>query len=136
MGRIIAIDYGAKRCGLAWTDPLQISCNPLDTIAPEVLEDEVHKLVNSDLVSDIVIGLPTHADGTLTQIGPKIKELKASLQSRYPNIEVHLVDESFTSQRASQLMVSLGTKKKKRREKGSLDKMSAVIILKDFLDRL
>jgi len=100
MGRIIAIDYGGKRCGLAWTDPLQFSTNPLDTVSTDILEDRIHELTQIDTVSDIVIGLPTHADGTLTKIGGKVKELKASLLSRYTDIEIHLVDESFTSKRA------------------------------------
>ncbi len=136
MGRIIGIDYGGKRCGMAWTDPLQISTNPLDTVSTDVLEDKIHQLIGMDHVSDIVIGLPTHADGKLTAIGKKVKELSASLKTRYLNIQIHHIDEAFTSKRASQLMVSLGTKKKKRRQKESIDQMSAVIILKDFLDRL
>lgn len=136
MGRIIAIDYGAKRCGMAWTDPLQISINPLETIGPDHLEVKLESLISTGEVSDVVFGLPSHADGNLTKVGVKVKKLKTRLQKQYPNQDWHFIDEAYSSQRAKHLMVSLGTRKKKRRQKESVDQMSAVIILKDFLDRL
>jgi len=134
MGRILSIDYGAKRTGMAWTDELQISINPLDTIKTELLEETIRNLVSNNAVSDIVIGLPTHNDGQLTKIGHKVVALKKTLSHHYSTLTIHTIDEAFTSQRARQMMVHLGTKKKKRQVKENVDKMSAVLILKDFID--
>lgn len=134
MARILAIDYGGKRTGMAWTDEFQISINPLNTVETGQLEGTIADLVSTDQVSDIVIGLPTHSDGQLTKIGLKVVDLKKKLENKYTEIKIHTIDEAFTSQRARQMMVHLGTKKKQRRVKENVDKMSAVLILKDFID--
>lgn len=136
MSRILAIDYGGKRCGMAWTDPLRISTNPLDTVSTADFEKILLSYINSGDVSDVVFGLAKHADGNLTKIGSKVIEIIDKLKLRFPAINFHYIDEAFTSQRASQLMVTLGTKKKKRRQKETVDQMSAVLILRDFLETI
>lgn len=136
MSRILAIDYGGKRCGMAWTDILQISNNPLDTIATEQFESKLVKMLELEEISDVVFGLPAHADGNLTAIGQKVVQLISQLRSRFPNISFHTIDEAFSSQRAVAHMLAMGTKKKRRRQKESVDQMSAVLILRDFLNRL
>ena len=136
MNRILAVDYGGKRCGLAWTDPLRISINPLDTVGTNGFDDRLTELIESGELSDVVFGLSQHADGNLTQTGIKVKKVMGEFERRFPSINFHTIDEAFTSQRASQLMVALGTKKKKRRQKESVDQMSAVLILRDFLESI
>jgi len=137
MGRILAIDYGGKRTGLAWTDPLQISINPLDTIDTGSFEDWMTKLLSeqSDL-STVVFGLPTHSDGTLTKIGEKVIKYKNTFEAKFSHVTWEVIDESFSSKEARRLMVHLGVKKKKREQKSNLDKMSAVLILKSYLDSI
>ena len=136
MNRILAIDYGGKRCGMAWTDPLRISINPLDTVSTLEFDNVLLRYLTSGEVSDVVFGLPKHADGNLTKIGSKVIEMVDKLKSKFQAVNFHYIDEAFTSQRASQLMVSLGTKKKKRRQKETVDQMSAVLILRDFLETI
>lgn len=136
MGRVLAIDYGGKRCGMAWTDVMQISNNPLETVPTIVFEEELTQILNGREVSDVVFGLPEHADGNLTKIGQRVKEIVNRFQKKFPAIAFHFIDESFTSKRAVEHMVMLGTKKKKRRQKESVDQMSAVLILRDFLYKI
>ncbi len=135
MGRILSIDYGEKRTGVAWTDALQISINPLTTIDTSKFESEIKKLLDTTKVSEVVYGLPCHKDGVLTKVGKKVVEIINKQKGEYPHILFHTIDESFTSQRARQMMLHLGAKKKKREQKSNIDQMSAVIILKDFIDR-
>ncbi len=134
--RILAVDYGLKRTGLAWTDPLRIAITPLDTIPTENFDDRLKELIETNELGEIVFGLPTHKDGNLTQVGQKVVKLVKVLETNFVDIKFHLVDESYTSIRASRLLVDLGVKKKKRRKKGTVDQMSAVLILKDFLNTI
>ncbi len=134
MGRILSIDYGGKRTGLAWTDELQISINPLKTVPTVELEDELKARLIDSGVTDVVFGLPTHSDGNLTTIGIKVVKLKGQLEVKYSDVNFHTIDEAFTSKRARQMMVHLGVKKKQRQVKENVDKMSAVLILKEFID--
>jgi len=121
---------------MAWTDPLQISINPLPTVLTDAFEESLIDLVKSGEISDIVFGLPTHADGQLTSVGKTVTKLKTRYEDKWPQISFHTIDESFTSKRARQLMVDMGTRKKQRQKKSNVDKMSAVIILKDHIDRI
>ena len=135
MGRILAIDYGAVRTGMARTDVLQISINPLPTIPTTIIKEELEKFLMEGEVSDVVFGYPTHKDGTPTNVAKDIDLLIDKSSLKFPNIQFHRIDESFTSVKAREMMLFLGTRKKKRREKGTVDKVSAVLILKDFLDK-
>ncbi|MFT4568860.1 MAG: putative Holliday junction resolvase [Saprospiraceae bacterium] len=136
MGRILAIDYGGKRCGMAWTDVLQISNNPLETVKTEAFEEILKEFIDGGEVSDVVFGLPAHADGNLTKIGERIIKIIERFRIKYLEIQFHTIDESFTSVRAVQHMLDMGVKKKKRRQKESVDQMSAVLILRDFLNKI
>ena len=134
MARILAIDLGTKRTGLAVTDPMQIVANPLETIPTEDLLNFLKKYFEKENVEDIVLGLPKNLQGDPTQMTEKVYELKEKLISLFPTKRIHLVDERFTSKMAMQSMISMGSKKKDRREKsGNLDKISATIILQSFL---
>lgn len=136
MGRILAIDYGGKRTGLAMTDPFQISINPLPTIATSEFEKMLNHYLSNGEVSDVVFGLPRHSDGNLTKIGDLVIKEIDIFSKKYSEIRFHTIDESFTSKRAREMMLHLGTKKKQRAKKSNVDMMSAVIILKDFRDQL
>lgn len=136
MGRVVAVDYGGRRCGMAWTDVLQISNNPLETVNTEIFEDVLVEVIETGEVSDVVFGLPSHADGNLTKIGDRVIKIIDGLRQKYPSLQFHTIDEAFTSQRAVQHMLAIGMKKKKRRQKESVDQMSAVLILRDFLNKI
>ena len=135
MGRVLSIDYGMKRTGMAWTDILQISINPLATVDTQDFDQTLTSLIANNEVSTVVFGLSVHGDGTLTYVGEKVEKLLATYKTKFPNIVFTTIDESFTSVRARDLMLDLGVKKSKRRIKEKVDQMSAVIILKDFLNR-
>jgi putative Holliday junction resolvase len=136
MPRILAIDLGSKRTGLAVTDPLQLVANPLETIPTQDLLPFLKKYTSSEEIEAIVLGLPRNLQGEATQMTKPVYDLKAKLESEFPTIPIHLMDERFTSKMAMQSMISMGSKKKDRREKsGNLDKISATIILQSFLSQ-
>jgi putative Holliday junction resolvase len=134
MGRIIGIDYGLKRIGLAVTDPLQIFASPLTTVSPAEFDNFLTGYLKSDTVDAFVIGYPVQMNNqpsaSVTYINPFIKKLKKS----YPEIHIYLADERFTSQMALRTMIEGGVKKKDRQDKSMVDKISASIILQSFLD--
>lgn len=136
MGRVIAIDLGTKRTGLAVTDPLKILANPLETIPSESLVNYLKKYIQKEEVETIVLGYPIKLDGTSNEMTPKVISLKDRLSKLFPQINVELEDERFTSRMAMQSMIAMGSKKKDRKEKaGNLDKVSAAIILQSYLER-
>jgi putative Holliday junction resolvase len=134
MGRIIAIDFGTKRIGLAVTDPLQIFASPLNTVSPEQFDSFIAGYLKTEEVNDFVIGYPVRMNNqpseSVRYINPFIKKLKKT----YPEIHIHLVDERFTSQMALRTIIEGGVKKKDRQDKSLVDKISASIILQSFLD--
>ena len=133
MARIVAIDFGGKRTGVAATDELQIIASPIDTIDTSKLLDFFDKYLLTENVSDLVVGLPMKFSGELNDIELEIKKFIEKFSTKYPQIKVHRENEMFTSKMASRAMVEGGMKKKKRQEKGMIDKVSAVIILQSFL---
>ncbi|AEL26208.1 Holliday junction resolvase RuvX [Cyclobacterium marinum] len=136
MGRVLAIDLGTKRTGLAVTDPLMIVASPLETIPTHQLLEYLKRYTNSEEVSTIVLGWPKSLDGTATNMTQPVLALEKKLKKTFPAIPVELVDERFTSKMAMQSMINMGSKKKDRKEKaGNLDKISAAIILQTYLDR-
>lgn len=135
MGRIIGIDYGAKRCGIAATDVLHISINPLTVIPPDELIPYLTKYLKNEEVSCLAIGWPTHADGKETYLTEKIKTFLIKFAQLFPLIEIVKVDESFSSSEAKSIIFESGTKKKKRRDKALVDQVSAVLIIKRYLDQ-
>jgi putative holliday junction resolvase len=134
MGRIIGIDFGRKRIGLAVTDPMQIFASPLDTVNPQEFYSYIEGYLKKESIDAFVIGYPVQMNNTASEsviyINPFIKKLKKT----YPGKQIHLVDERFTSQMALRTMIDGGVKKSERRDKSLVDKISASIILQSFLD--
>lgn len=136
MGRILAIDLGTKRTGLAVTDPLGMVANPLETIPTHNLLQYLKLYLEKEKVTAIVIGFPKSLDGKDTQMTQPVLALEKKLKRSYPAVEVIKIDERFTSKLAMQTMIEMGSNKKDRREKaGNLDKISAAIILQTYLEK-
>lgn len=135
MGRVLGIDYGNKRVGLAVTDPLQIFASPLNTVSAHDIDNFIAEYVASEQVDAFVVGYPVRLNNepskNVKYVDPFIRKLK----KRFPGVPVHLVDERFTSQMAFRTMIDGGLKKKERQNKMIVDKISASIILQSWLDR-
>ena len=134
MARILAIDYGTKRCGLAVTDPLQIVPGGLDTLPAAELLDFLQRYFAEEEVETIVVGEPLYPDGKPAQIHHQVVGLVRKLKRQFPGVDVVLQDERYTSEEAKRVILQSGTKKKKRREKGLVDKVSAMLILSEYLE--
>jgi putative Holliday junction resolvase len=135
MGRVIAIDFGLKRTGLAVTDPLRIIASALVTVESALLMDYISEYCGKEPVDGFVIGLPVHRDGSDTDVTPNVRLLADALRKRFPAHFVELADERFTSKLAQQTLLASGKGRMARREKGQLDRISATIILQDWLAR-
>jgi putative holliday junction resolvase len=135
MGRILAIDYGVKRIGLAITDPLQIIASPLNTISPDEFENFVSDYIESEAIDEFVIGYPMTMNNQPSEVIRFINPFIRKLKKLYPEKPIHLVDERFTSGMAFQAMIEGGVKKKGRMDKAMVDKISASIILQSFLEK-
>ena len=134
MGRILAIDYGQKRVGLAVTDPLQITANGLDTVLSHEVLDYLVKYIAREPVEKFVIGLPKQMNGQESESMQYIRPFVVGLQRRFPDIELIYVDERFSSVLAHKTMLDAGLKKKDRQNKELVDKISATIILQSYLE--
>ncbi|ANQ48766.1 Holliday junction resolvase RuvX [Flammeovirga yaeyamensis] len=135
MGRILAIDYGTKRTGFAVTDPLKIIASSLETVQTNVIMKFIKEYVQKEDVEHFVIGLPKGLDGKATDNTKPTQNFGKKLAAEFPNIPITYIDERFTSKMAEQSMISGGMKKKDRKVKGNVDKISAAIILQSFLDQ-
>ncbi len=135
MARILAIDYGRKRVGLAVTDPLQIIANGLETVHSKDIFDYLKNYLQQEDVETVVIGYPKQMNNqgseSLRFINPFIKKL----QQTFPEMHVELYDERFTSKLAHRAMIDGGLKKSKRQDKALVDTISATIILQSYLER-
>lgn len=134
VARIISIDYGTKRVGLAVTDPLQIIATGLDTVPTANIFDYLAQYFQTEEVEKIVVGEPFNLDGTPSEVTPHIKGFITKLSKLYPTIPIDRQDERFTSVEARAAILQSGVKKKKRRDKTLVDKISAVIILQNYLN--
>lgn len=134
MARIIAIDYGTKRVGLAVTDPLQIIANPLDTVHAKDVIAYLEKYLQTELVEAFVVGQPLRLDGSDSQSAVHVEKFVSLLRKKFPDQQVYRTDERFTSKIAQQTLLMAGKKKKDRQDKQLLDKISAVLILQTFLE--
>jgi putative Holliday junction resolvase len=132
--RYLAIDLGARRIGLAHTDLLRTIASPLETISNDMLWSKLDQLIQTDEYRAIVIGWPFESDGNEGRSVERVKKFLVSFTKRYPSLEIHKVDERYTSKEAAQVLIDSGTSKKKRQEKGRLDKIAAAIILQRYLD--
>jgi putative Holliday junction resolvase len=136
MGRLLAIDYGKVRTGLAVTDPLKIIATALDTVKSPELLAYLKKYTEQEAIEVFVLGLPISLKSEDTPTTAMVREFAVKLQEAFPEIPVKLVDERFTSKMAMDSMIASGTKKKDRQIKGNTDKVSAVIILQSFMQTL
>lgn len=133
MSRILAIDYGQKRTGIAVTDTLQMIANGLATIETKELERFIVDYVAEEDVSVIVVGKPTQMNGGNSENMKRIEPFFNRLKKLFPDKEITYYDERFTSVLAHQAMLQSGIGKKARQDKGLVDKISATIILEDYL---
>ena len=136
MGRIMAVDYGRKRAGIAVSDPMQMIATGLETVAASELLARIERYMASESVERIVVGHPLMLDGTesdtaVTYVLPFVARLK----KRFPDVTVELSDERYTSKMAVNAMVAGGMKKKDRRDKANIDKVSATILLQYYLEQ-
>ena len=134
MGRIVAIDYGRKRTGVAVTDTLQLIANGLATVPSGELVKFLTDYVAREPVERVVVGLPKQMNNELSENMKYVKAFVAQLKRALPDVPVEYYDESFTSVLAHKAMLEGGLKKKKRQEKGLVDEISAVIILQSYLE--
>ncbi len=133
--RIIAVDFGLKRSGLAMSGPLLIAINPLETIHSSQLIDVLLSLTREYEIGTIVFGDSRHKDETLNRQGKELVGVIRKLKKVLPkHVIIDYEDESFTSVEAKEFLMASGVKKKKRRQKHSIDQMSAVIILKRYIE--
>jgi putative Holliday junction resolvase len=135
MARIMAIDYGLKRTGIAVTDPLQIIATGLTTIESSKLIEFLKEYVKRESVELILIGEPKNWDDSDTHATPLVREIMVRLQKEFPAIPLKGVDERYTSKLASRAMIEMGMKKKQRRNKALVDEIAATILLQEYLTR-
>ena len=134
MGRIIGIDYGNKRIGLAVTDPLQMFASPLNTVSPAEFYIFINEYLKKEEIDAFVIGYPVQMNNQPSESVKDINPFIKNLRKKFPGKLIHLVDERFTSKIAMQTMIAGGVKKKERQNKSMIDKISASIILQSFID--
>jgi len=136
MGRILAIDYGMKRTGLAVTDPLRIIATALDTVNTDDLIEYLKKYFQKEEVEKAIIGLPKRLNNTDSETAPAVRRFMEIFKAAFPEKPIQAVDERFTSSMAQQAMIAGGMKKKDRQVKGNVDKISAVLILQSYMQGL
>ena len=134
MDRLVGIDYGRKRIGVAVSDPLQIFASPLETVPSAKIIEYLQKLTTSERVVRFVVGYPVNLDGRPSEAASDVDVFLRQLAKHFPSIPVSLEDERFTSVLAHRAMIDGGMKKSERRKKESVDKISAAIILQCYLD--
>lgn len=135
MERIIGIDYGRKRVGVAVSDPLGIFASPLDCVSGAKIIEYLKNYAGKETVKLFVVGYPKNLDNTPSKNLKFVDAFLKNLRKAFPDIPVELEDERFTTTLAHRAMIDGGMKKSDRREKGNADKISAVLILQSYLDR-
>ena len=134
-GKILGIDYGEKRCGLAITDSAQIVAAPLKTVDTKTIFSELKSLIDREKINTIVVGEARYLNGEQSATTLLQQQFCDKLQKNFPGISLHRVDETYTSKMAQQSLLMSGMKKKDRQQKGNLDMVSAAILLQSYLDR-
>ena len=135
MGQILAVDFGKKRCGLAATDDLRIIASGLDTVETSVLMEYLKKYFEKNSVDELVIGLPMDLKGNMSEVEEDIQKFIEEFKSEFSEVSVVRFDERFTSKIASYFISKSGKNKKQRQEKGLIDKVSATLILQQYLEQ-
>ena len=133
LSKVLAIDFGLKRTGLALSDESRTFAFGLKTVESKLLMTELKQLVSKEKVSIIVIGEPKRLDASDSHITENVRLLKLALEKEFPGVQIHLIDERFTSKMASAAIAQSGLKKSDRQNKALIDEVSATIILQDFL---
>lgn len=136
MSKVIAIDFGLKRTGIAISDDAKMFAFGHDTVNSDLLMQELKTLIPLHKVETVVLGLPLNLDNSATDITPNVYLFKEALEVEFPDLKVELLDERLTSKMASQAMHISGATKKQKREKGLVDKVSATIILQSYLEMI
>ncbi len=136
MARILSIDYGGKRTGLAVTDPLQIIATGLETIESRELIPWLKKYLAQEQVELIIIGLPKNWDESDTHGTPLVEAAIKKIQKEFPSMPLQTVDERYSSKMAKDAMLEMGMKKKDRRDKKNVDVIAATIILQEYLQSI
>lgn len=136
MGRIMGIDYGSKRTGLAVTDPLKMIAQPLEMVYTVDLKMYLDSYLCDEEVELFVVGMPTNLDGQNTDATEPVKQFIAALIKTYPNIPVEIIDERLSSREAELSIFMSGAKKSKRANKGLIDMVSAAIILQTYIQKI
>ena len=136
MSRILSIDYGGKRTGLAVTDPFKIIATGLGTVETPKLMAYLKNYFSKELVELVIIGMPTNWDDSATHATPLVEKFIKELQKAFPELLIKTVDERYTSKLASQAMLEMGLKKKQRRNKGMIDEIAATMMLQEWLNKL
>jgi putative Holliday junction resolvase len=134
MSKVLGIDFGTMRIGLALTDSARIIASPLETIPNAGAFDYLKKLIEKEKIVDVVVGEAKYLNGEESEITVLQKQFVEKLAARHPGITIHRVNEMYTSKMAAQSMITSGLKQSVRKEKGTLDKMSAAILLQSWLD--
>jgi putative holliday junction resolvase len=135
MARILAIDYGLKRTGIAVTDPLQIIASALTTIESAKIFTFLGEYIKKESVELILIGDPRNLDDSPTDISDDVHRVIKILQKKFPKIPVKTVDERYSSLMASRAMIDMNMKKSRRREKGMVDQVAATMMLQEYLSK-
>ena len=135
MGQILAVDFGKKRCGLAATDDLRIIASGLDTVETTTLMEFLRNYFSENSVDEVVIGLPTDLKGNMSEVEQDIQKFIEEFKNEFPEVSVVRFDERFTSKIASYFISQSGKNKKQRQEKGLIDKVSATLILQQYLEQ-
>ena len=136
MARIMAIDYGGKRTGIAVTDPLQIIANGLTTIESKELIPFLKKYFKQEQVELVIIGMPKNWDDTDTHGTSLARKAIENIKKEFPSMPLKEVDERYTSKMAKDAMIQMGLKKKDRRDKKIVDEIAATIILQEYLQSI
>jgi putative Holliday junction resolvase len=136
MARIMAIDYGLKRTGIAVTDPLQIIASALTTIESARIFTFLEDYLKKEKVELILIGDPRNLDDSPTDLTEDVQRITGIMQQKFPSIPIKAVDERYSSIIASRAMLGMGMKKSRRREKGLVDQMAATMMLQEWLSKL
>lgn len=136
MGRLIGIDYGLKRTGIAVTDPLKIIANGLTTVETRTLFDFLKTYIQMNQVDGFVVGYPLSMKGEPTDVTSDVESFMKKLEDVFPGKEIHRIDERLSSKMAFQTMIDSGIGRMKRRNKALIDKISATIILQSYLEKI
>lgn len=136
MSKIVAIDFGGKRCGIAETDSLQIIASGLTTVETKNLQDFMMDYLQKEDVECMVVGEPRRLNDEMSAIEKSIEPFINFIKKRFPKLKIEREDERFTSKMAIESMIAGGVKKMKRRDKALVDKVSATLILQSYMERM